>query len=191
LKYETLKHAARYIDHLIDDNLPKRGAVFLSQENIKNLVLGYFKDFYVESCGWHKIVFGIHSADHKLVLKVGPKRSIEQDHEAYKRVPKSVRHRLFAKVYWHTKYCLLQEYGYPVRVSEQQLFEIRRMVYKYGIFDVKAANLKRVDGEIKIVDANVTWLRFSMVLRKIDEIKPRLPKKLITLAKKLTKKLYD
>lgn len=185
VKYEKLHHAARYLDQLIDDNLPNRGSAFLTQESIKNIVLGCFKDFYVENCGWHKIVFGIHSADHKLVLKVGTKKSIELDHKTYKRVPKSVRHRLFAKVYWHTKYCLLQEYGYPIEVSEQQLFEIRWMVYKYGIFDVKADNLKRVDDEIKIIDANVTRVPLPWMLRKIDEVKPKLPKQLILFTKKV------
>jgi hypothetical protein len=190
VKYDTLHHAARYLDHLIDENLPSK-SYFLSQESLRNLVLGCFKDFYVEDCGWHKIVFGIHSADHKLVLKVGPKKSIEHDHQTYKRVPAKVRHRLFARVFWHTKYCLLQEYGYPVEVSKAQLLEIRQMVYKYGIFDVKAENLKHINGEIKIIDASATRVLLPTVLRKIDEVKPKLPKGLTEFAKKINKVINE
>jgi hypothetical protein len=190
VKYETLHHAARYLDHLIDDNLPGKSS-FLSQESLRNLVLGCFTDFYVEDCGWHKIVFGIHSADHQLVLKVGTRKSIEHDHEAYKRVPHQIRRSLFAKIFWHTKYCMLQQYGYPVEVSKQELLEIRRMVYRYGIFDVKAENLKRIDGEIRIIDASVTRVLLPTVLRKIDEVKPKLPKALVGFAKKVGKVINE
>ena len=80
--------------------------------------------------------------DQKIVLKVGPKNSIENDHRAYKRVPESMRHKLFARIFWHTKYCLLQEYGFPAHVTQEELTQLRRVVYRYGIFDVKAENVK-------------------------------------------------
>ncbi len=191
MQYEILHHQAKHIDRYIDHNIGAAGPTAVPQEQLIALITRAFPDFYVVSCGWHKVVFGNRRVDHKVVLKVGPKRSIENDHRAYRRVPHSIRHQLFARMYWHTKYCLLQEYGFPVHVTAAQLATVRRIVYRYGIFDVKADNLRRIDGALKIVDANATRIPIPYVLRKIDEIKPKLPKKLNLLAKKLTKRLNE
>jgi hypothetical protein len=191
LKYKILHHEARQIDHLIDHYMHSRGSSFIPQTELKSLILKDFPDLYVKDFGWHKIVFGIGESDQKIVLKVGTKKSIENDHRAYKRVPESMRHQLFAKIFWHTKYCLLQEYGFPVHVTQEELASLRRIVYKYGIFDIKADNLKRIDGELKIIDANVTPFPLPTVFKMIDEAKPKLPKRLILFTKKIARLLYD
>jgi peptidoglycan/xylan/chitin deacetylase (PgdA/CDA1 family) len=126
-----------------------------------------------------------------VVLKVGAKRIIENDHRAYKRVPEKQRHQYFARIYWHTKYCLLQQYGLPVYVSPEQLRQLRQAVYRYGIFDIKAENLRSIDDEIRIIYANVTRILLPTVLRKIDEAKPKMPLKLYRLIKKITKRFYE
>jgi len=118
------------------------------------------------------------------VLKVSNKRSIENDHRAYKRLPESIRHQLFARIFWHTKYCLLQEYGFSVHVTGEQLAYVRRVVYKYGVYDIKAENLK-------IVDANATAFLLPAVLRVIDEDKPKFPKKLVSTARKIASFRYE
>jgi hypothetical protein len=191
LKYKTLHHIARHIDHLIDHNLVTKNSTFIQQESLKKLVLANFPDLFVMSFGWHKIAFGVRSLEEEVVLKVGAKRVIENDHIAYKRVPESMRHMLFAKIFWHTKYCLLQEYGYPAQVTPNQLVEVRRLVYGYGIFDVKAENLKRIDGKLKIVDANVTRFLQPTILRKVDEAKSKMPKRLISVIRKFTRPFYE
>jgi hypothetical protein len=189
LKYKTLYREARQIDHLIDQYMHSNGTAVIPQEELKKLILKNFPDLYIENFGWHKIVFGVHSLDQKIVLKVGAKKSIENDHRAYKRVPESKRHQLFARIFWHTTYCLLQEYGFPANVTKEELDSLRREVYKYGIFDVKADNLKRINGQLKIIDANVTGYPIPLVLRKVDEVKPKLPKRLVLWAKKFTRRL--
>ena len=68
---------------------------------------------------------------------------------------------------------------------------MRQAIYKYGIFDVKADNLRWINGELRVIDANVTRIPLPTVLRKIDEIKPKLPKKLDLLIKKITKRFYE
>ncbi len=186
-----LHYKARQIDHLIDLYMHSNVTSVISQEELKELVLKAFPDFYVKNFGWHKIVFGIHSEDQGIVLKVGAKRSIENDHRAYKRVPESQRHQLFAKIFWHTKYCLLQQYGSPAIVSQQELDNLRGIVYKYGLFDIKADNLKRIDGELKIIDANITPFPLPTVWKMVDEAKPKLPKRLMLFIKKITRLLYD
>lgn len=189
MKYKTLHHTARQIDHLIDHYIHSSGGSFIPQEELKKLILKNFSNLYVKNFGWHKIVFGIHTMDQTIVIKVGTKKSIENDHRAYKRVPESMRHQLFARIFWHTKYCLVQEYGFPVQVTEEELAILRRVVYKYGIFDIKPDNLKRIDGQLKIIDANVTIIPIPTLLRKVDEVKPKLPKRLVLLVKKITRLL--
>jgi len=148
LKYKTLHHTAKQIDHLIDNYIQSSGTLFIPQEDLKNLILNNFPDLYVKDFGWHKIVFGIRSTDQKVVIKVGTKKSIENDHRAYKRVPESMRHQLFARIFGNSKYCLVQEYGFAAQVSQEELASIRKTVYRYGVFDVKAANLVRIDGHL-------------------------------------------
>jgi hypothetical protein len=191
LKYKALHHTARQIDHLIDHHLNSSGTSVIRQEELKRIILKEFPDLYVQDFGWHKIVFGIHSAEQKIVLKVGAKGSIENDHRAYKRVPENMRHKLFARIFWHTKYCLLQEYGFPAHVTTEELSNLRRILYKYGIFDVKVDNLKRIDGQIKIIDVNVAPFPLPTIWKMVDETKPKLPKRLMLFIKKLTKPLYD
>ena len=191
MKYKTLHHTARQIDHLIDHHLHSRRASIIPQDELKRIVPKEFPDLYVQSFGWHKIVFGIHSAEQKIVLKVGAKGSIENDHRAYKRVPENMRHKLFARIFWHTKYCLLQEYGFPAQVTQEELSRLRRIVYRYGIFDVKAENVKRIDGKLRIIDASIASIPIPFVLRKIDEVKPKLPKKLTLFFKTITKTLFE
>jgi hypothetical protein len=191
LKYKDLHHTARQIDHLIDHHLNASKTSVIPQEELKRIVLKEFPDLYVQDFGWHKIVFGIHSAEQKIVLKVGAKGNIENDHRAYKRVPENMRHKLFARIFWHTKYCLLQEYGFPAHVTQEELTGLRQIVNRYGIFDVKAENVKCVNGELRIIDANVSSIPIPFVLRKVDEVKPKLPKKLTSFFKTITKTLFD
>jgi hypothetical protein len=191
LKYETFHHQAKQIDRLIDDHIRLTGTHFIPQEELERLILKNFPALYVKDAGWHKIVFGIHGVDKKIVLKVGTKRNIENDHLAYKRVPKSVRHQLFARIFWHTKYCLLQEYGYSAQVTQEELTHLRKIVYRYGIVDVKTENLKKINGQLKIIDVNVAPFPLPTVWKMVDETKPKLPKRLTLFIKKLTKSLLD
>jgi hypothetical protein len=189
LKYKQLHHEAKHIDRLIDRQLTLLGGLFLSTGAIEALVEANYPDFLVENCGWHKIVFRNRQIDDKVVLKIGPRRSIENDHQAYKRLPKSIRHLVFARIYWHTKYCLLQEFGETAAVTPEQLECMRQAVYKYGVFDIKTENLRWIDGKLKIIDASATRIKLPTVLRKIDAIKTKLPKKLEEIIKKFTKRL--
>jgi hypothetical protein len=191
LKYKSLHQTAKEIDRLIDATLPSKTAPFPPQEEVKNLVSRAFPDLYLKSSGWHKLVFGFRSQNHEIVLKVGSKKTIENDHRAYKRVPEIIRHQLFARIFWHTKYCLLQQYGYPAHVSQAQLTRIRLIVYRYGLSDVKAENLKNVEGSLKIIDANVNRIPLPTVARRIDEVKPKLPKQLVNVIKKVTRMSSD
>ena len=72
-----------------------------------------------------------------------------------------------------------------------ELDSLRRTVYQYGISDIKPENLRRFDGELKIIDANVTPLPLPIVWKMVDEAKPKLPKRLVLFTKKITRLLFE
>ena len=167
------------------------GSTVIPQEQLRKLILKDFPELYTKDFGWHKIVFGIRGFDKEIVLKVGARKIIENDHHAYKRVPENLRHQLFARIFWHTKYCLLQEYGFSARVTQEDLTHLRATVYRYGVFDVKAENLKRINGQLKIIDVNVAPFPLPTVWKMIDEAKPKMPKRLMLFIKKLSKPFHE
>jgi hypothetical protein len=104
--------------------------------------------------GAFKAVFQISSRTRDLALKVSREDNIRNDWGVYNQLPKNIRHRYFAKIYWSTRYCLLQKYGKKVIVPPEVIQSLKKKVKPYGLTDVRAANIRRVDGKFKIVDAN-------------------------------------
>lgn len=88
-----------------------------------------------------------------LALKIGGEENITKDIEVYDSLPSNIRNRYFAKIYWHTRYCLLQKYGKAVKIPPKTLEALRGKAASYRLTDVRAANIRKVDGRFKIVDA--------------------------------------
>lgn len=91
-----------------------------------------------------------------MVLKFSMEKNIKKDFETYTRLPPSIRNRYFAKIYWSTKYCLLQKYGKKAKVPDDKLQQLKIVAKKYGLSDVRVANIRKVNGNFKIVDASVS-----------------------------------
>jgi hypothetical protein len=188
MKFKPLQNQAKLIDDLIDAYKKFTGTPFIPPTDIKAIITRVFPSLVPESNGWHKVVFRIRSEDGDLVLKIGRKEAIENDHRVYKRLPESVRHKLFARMYWHTKYCLLQEYGSITQISPAELNKLREFGYQYGLIDVKSKNIRNINGSLKIIDANMVPQKFSPIWRVIETIKSRIPEPFHMLIKKLTVK---
>lgn len=75
---------------------------------------------------------------------------------AYHNLPRNIRNRYFAKICWLTDHCLLQKYGREGRVPERVLRKLKDVGRKYGLRDIKPANIRKVDGKFKIVDASLS-----------------------------------
>lgn len=106
--------------------------------------------------GAYKNVYRVRTQARNLVLKIGDHEHIQNDLRVYHKFHKNVRNRYFAKIYWHTKYCLLQKFGAPAgRISSSELRRLKDKGKKNGLCDVKPANIRLVDGHYKIVDANI------------------------------------
>ncbi|MFQ5843176.1 MAG: hypothetical protein ACE5I8_12165 [Thermodesulfobacteriota bacterium] len=103
--------------------------------------------------GVFKTVHKVSSRSRHLVLKTASRQSIRTDIRAYNRLPRNIRNRYFAKVYWRTKYCLLQKYGKKGNIPRKRLQELKAIGRQYGLRDIRAANIMKIDGKYKIVDA--------------------------------------
>ncbi len=158
MSHEKQKYYAYVIDDIIDhyrktrhtDRIPHKRLlspvvelVFSRQEHIGK---GYFKR-----------VFWIHSAgeDIELALKIGRPEAIDMDWEIYQRAKAGgLADKYFAKCYWRTRYCLLQEFGTKKKVPDDVLTDLRKRAYGIGLVDIKRDNVLFVRGKFKLVDAN-------------------------------------
>ena len=93
----------------------------------------------------------------------------------YKQLPPSLRHVYFARVFWHTKYCILQEYGVEVEASAEGVAQLRAIASKYGLLDITCDNIRSVNGNLKIIDASMAPPGLFRLWKTADAIKLRLP----------------
>lgn len=104
--------------------------------------------------GFFKHVFVIHSSKRKLVLKIGRRmKHIRKDFVTYNSLSSSIRNRYFAKIYWRKGLFMLQKYGKKVKVPEKDLEKLKIIGNKYGLKDIREANVMKFDNKFKIVDA--------------------------------------
>jgi hypothetical protein len=175
VKFKSLHEKAKILDHLIDDYIKTKSSSFVPIQNLEQIVLTVFPDAHMSNFGLHKLVFRLRHKSHMLALKIGKSEAIELDHKAYKRMPPSIRHVYFARVFWHTKYCLLQEYGLETEVSPKDLAQLRAIAYEYGLLDITCDNIRSVNGNLKIIDASIAPEGLFGLWKTADFIKLMLP----------------
>ena len=175
MRFKHFFEKAKFLDHLIDEYRDSRNKRFVPVDILSSLVTNVFPDARYLGYGLHKIVFRLQHKTHMLVLKVGKAQDIELDHQAYNRLPHEIRHIYLAKIYWHTKYSLLQQYGLETELTEQELARIRLIAAKHGLFDVTCENIRIVDGNLKIIDAVIAPFGLFKLWHTADSIKNKLP----------------
>jgi hypothetical protein len=175
VKFKSLHEKAKLLDDLIDEYRKTKRTSVIPTDRLSGFVLSIFPDGTLLSYGVHKLAFRLKHKSHVLVLKVGRPQTIEHDHKAFKQLPHDLRNVYFAKVFWHTKYALLQEFGVEADVSQQELGQIRYVAGKYGLLDITCDNIRTVDGNHKIVDATVAPPGLFKIWRIGDSIIMRLP----------------
>lgn len=154
MKFRRLLQKARLIDAFTRAYRRERKRNTFPHKPVRILVELLFPSWKREGRGAHKHVYKVTSTRRQLVLKVGRRRSIIRDIKAYRRIPASERNQLFAKIYWHTHHCLLQKYGEKPKVSRVELKRLRSDAKRYGLRDVRLANVRNVGGALRIVDAS-------------------------------------
>jgi len=189
VKFKSLHEKAKLVDDLIDDYKETKGANFVPMSNLEKIVTAAFPDAVLVNFGLHKLVFYLKHKTHELALKTGKAQDIELDHKAYKQLPVSLRHVYFARVFWHTKYCLLQEYGIEADASVEGLAQLRAIASKYDLLDITCDNIRSINGNLKIVDASIAPIGLFKLWKTADVIKLRLPdpvRKVIRKSRMLT-----
>jgi hypothetical protein len=154
VRHAILKKRAEIVDLIIDHYNRVRGRKNFPKKIVADVVGLIFPHSNFEGRGFFKEVHSVRSRARTLVLKLSHAESTRRDWKVYQLLPAGIRNRYFAKIYWHTKYCSLQKYGQKVRVPKEELQKLRRRVRKYGLKDIRAANVRKVEGHFKIVDAN-------------------------------------
>ena len=144
-------------------------------KNLEQIVLTVFPEARLSNYGLHKLVFFLRHKSHELALKIGKSEAIELDHKAYKLMPADLRYVYFARVFWHTKDCLLQEYGVEAEVLAEDLVQLRAIAEKYGLLDITCDNIRNVNGNLKIIDAAISPPGLFGLWKTADFIKLRLP----------------
>lgn len=174
-EFRSLYYKAKVIDRLIDRNYNPDRQHAISLKDVGDAVAKLFPEFIPKGGGWHKVIFEVHSGSNILVFKIGRRTTIEYDHRAYNRLPTSIRRDYFARIFWHTRYCLLQEYGEETQVSEAELSQLRAIGEKFGLLDIDCSNIRRVDGRVKIIDANILEGSTSKALKILYSLKYKHP----------------
>lgn len=175
MKFKSLNKKAKLLDDLIDVYIETNGTSFVPIANLEKIVIKSFPDAVLVNFGFHKLVFHLRHKSHELALKIGRSQDIEFDHKVYKQLPENLRQVYFAMIFWHTKYCLLQEYGVEAEVSAEAVEQLRALAGKYGILDITCDNIRSVNGILKIVDASVSPPGLFKLWNAADVIKLRLP----------------
>ena len=108
--------------------------------------------------GFFKHVFAIHSSTRKLVLKMGRRRKdIRKDYVTYKQLCNRAGSRRanehFAKIYWKTGLFMLQKYGKKVAVPPMEINRLKVFGERFGLKDIREANVMKFGNNFKIIDA--------------------------------------
>ncbi len=175
MKFKSLHEKAKLLDDLIDEYRKTKGTSFVPMNSLQDIVLMIFPEVAMVNFGLHKLVFRLKHKSHELALKIGKTEAIEVDYKAYKQLPTSLRNVYFARVFWHTKYCLLQEYGVEAEVSAEEFAQIKIISDKYDLLDITCDNVRKVNGNLKIIDASIAPRGLFRLWKTADVIKDRLP----------------
>lgn len=175
MKFKSLHEKAKLLDVSIDDYIAAQGASFVPARKLQEMVAAAFPGAVMVNFGLHKLVFHLKQNGQDLALKVGKAQAIERDHRAYKLLPLSLRHTYFARLFWHTKYSILQEYGTEADVTQRELLQLRALAGRYGLLDITCDNIRWVDGKLKIIDAGISPPRLFRLWKTADFVARRLP----------------
>ena len=154
MRHVLLYRTAKFVDRFVDTYKKKRKTRNFPHKKVTTIIEYLFPGSAWKGRGAFKSVHRIYSQEKTLVLKLSNPKNIRSDLRVYRRLPRKIRNRYFAKVYWHTKYCLLQKYGREVNVPLRVLERLRKIGRQYGLRDIRPANIRKVEGRFKIVDAN-------------------------------------
>lgn len=156
MRHVLIQRTARLVDQFVDVYKRARKRTTFPHKGVHEIVTLLFPGSAKTGRGAFKTVFVVRSRKRSLALKTSNSNQIMNDWLAYHRLPKGIRNRYFAKIYWLTDHCLLQKYGQESRVPERVLRDLKKIGKKFGLRDIRPANILKIDGQFKIVDAGLS-----------------------------------
>ena len=156
MRHALIQRTARLIDQFVDAYMRARRRRTFPHKGVQEIVTLLFPGSAQRGRGAFKTVFVVRSRKRSLALKTSTSNQIMNDWLAYHSLPKNIRNRYFAKIYWLTDHCLLQKYGRESRVPTRVLTKLKDIGKQYGLRDIRPANIRKVDGRFKIVDASLS-----------------------------------
>jgi len=159
VRHALIYKKAELIDHFIDVYKQAMKRRSFPHQAVGTVIGLLFPGSAPSGRGVFKTVHRVSSRERDLVLKTSSRRNLQVDERAYKRLPANVRNRYFAKIYWRTKYCLLQKYGTAGPVPPARLAKLETVAKRHGLTDIRPANIRRVGRVFKIADANISKRR--------------------------------
>src|SRR3990172_7952406 len=142
MKHRRLRQRARFLDKFIDSYRRLRRRKTFPHKAVEQVVPFLFRGWRHEGRGAFKTVYRVTSTSRHVALKTARARHIRRDMKLYKSLPGNLRNRYFAKIYWHTKYCLLQKYGRSVKhVPSREMKILKRFAKDRGLCDIRKDNI--------------------------------------------------
>lgn len=156
MRHALIQRTARLVDQFVDAYKRARKRRTFPHKGVQEIVNLLFPGSAQTGRGAFKSVFVVRSRKKWLALKTSNSHQIMSDWLAYHSLPKNIRNRYCAKIYWLTDHCLLQKYGRETRVPDRVLRKLKDIGKKHGLRDIRPANIRKVDGRFKIVDASLS-----------------------------------
>lgn len=153
MRHSLLNRTAQIVDRFVDTHKRVRRRRSFPHKEVSTIINMLFPGSSRKGRGAFKSVHAVYSRSRTLALKTSNPKNIRTDFRAYKRIPATIRNRYFGKIYWGTKYCLLQKYGRDAHVPESVLRKLKAIGKQYGLKDIRPANIRKIDGRFKIIDA--------------------------------------
>ncbi len=155
-RYLRIRRKAIFIDEFVDAYKRIRGRRSFPHKAVEQVIHFIFPGRMYLGRGAFKTVHKVSSNVKDLVLKMSNSKNIRADVRAYSRLPHGIRNRYFAKIYWSTRYSLLQKFGTkPQSIPRDVLRNLKTIGRRYGLTDIRPANIRKVGRHYKIVDASV------------------------------------
>lgn len=154
MRHAKIHKKAVFLDSVIDAYKKARNRKNFPHEVVKQILPLLFPHSSYKGKGWYKSVHKVSTRTRDLVLKTGNAKSIRRDYRVFARINGRGRNRDFAKIYWSTKYCMLQKYGKSRKVPPSELSRLKAEARRRNLGDVRQDNIRFMEGRFKIVDAS-------------------------------------
>ena len=111
MRHERIREKARFLDEFIEAHKKTRRRKRFPHQAVEVIIPLLFRRWRPEGRGAFKTVHRVSTTSRHVALKTASAKHISKDWRIYQTLPRGTRNRYFAKIYWKTKYCLLQKYG--------------------------------------------------------------------------------